>query len=339
MIDQLIDNMPKIELHVHLEGAIPLEALWIMINKYRDENTDVNSLKELKRRFEYVDFIHFLKTWDWKNKYLRQYEDFTFIAKKVAEDLANQHILYAEIFYSPGDFEQHGLNVQKITESIRKGLDHSSDRITINLVADLVRDHGPQKGLMWLHEIKEVIELGVIGIGIGGSEHVYPPEIFEEVYDVARKYGFYTSAHAGESAGPESIWGSIKSLKVNRIGHGTRAIEDPKLIQYLKENRLPIELCPISNVRTGVVKNLMSHPIQKYMEEDLIVSVNTDDPKMFQTSLKLEYLSLIDTFDFSLNDIKKLSENAISSAWCDDSFKSEIQSKVDGYFKAVKDFI
>jgi len=317
MIDQLIDKMPKIELHIHLEGAIPLEALWMLIEKYRDENTDVNSLEELKRKFKYIDFVHFLKMWRWKNKYLRQYEDFTFIANKVAEDLFNQNIFYAEVFYSSGDFEQHGLKVQKITESIRKGFDEYSAKITINLVADLVRDFGPQKGRLWLHEIKEVKELGVIGIGIGGSEHEYPPEVYESVYDVARKYGFYTSAHAGEGAGSQSVWGAIKSLKVNRIGHGTRAIEDLELINYLKESRLPIELCPSSNVRTGVVKELKRHPIRKYMEEGLIVSVNTDDPKMFHTSLKHEYLSLIDTFGFNLKDIKVLCENAIYSAWCD----------------------
>jgi adenosine deaminase len=331
MIDKLIENIPKIELHLHLEGAIPLEALWMIIEKYRDKNTDVNSFDELKRKFEFVNFAHFLKMWGWKNRFLRQYDDFTFIANKVAEDLVKQNIVYAEIFYSPGDFEHHGLEVQELTDSIRKGFESFSNKITINLVADLVRDYGPEKGLIWLEKIKDVKDQGVVGIGLGGSEQEYPPEIYKNVYELARKYEFYTSAHAGEGAGPESIWGVIKALRVDRIGHGTRAIEDPELVNYLKENKIPIELCPISNVRTGIIKELKEHPIQKFMKDGLIVSVNTDDPKMFNTSMKNEYLSLINTFKLQLSDIKKLIENAILSAWCNDDRKVLLRKKLEIY--------
>jgi adenosine deaminase len=324
--DKLL-QLPKVELHLHLEGAIPLKALWQLIEKY-DAVSEVGSFSQLEQRFQYKDFSHFIDTWLWKNKFLREYEDFTFIASKVAEDLASQNIVYVEAFYSPGDFIKHGLEPQKLTESIRKGLDVHADKITVHLVADLIRDFGPERGMTWLKQIYEVKNLGVIGIGIGGSEQEFPPEPYAAVYDEARKLGFRTSAHAGEVAGAESIWGAIRSLKVDRIGHGTRAIDDLNLLAYLKEKQLPIEMCPISNLRTRVVPDLALHPIRTLYDEGLLITVNTDDPKMFNSSLVKEYRALVEKLDFSLDDIVKLIENGINSAWCEATKKQELMEKL-----------
>jgi adenosine deaminase len=148
------------------------------------------------------------------------------------------------------------------------------------------------------------------------------------VYDEARSLGLRTTAHAGEAAGPESIWGAVRTLQVDRIGHGTRASEDPELVTWLKENKLPIEMCPISNLRTGVVDNLEAHPIRKFFDEGLLVSVNTDDPKMFDTSLEAEYVALIEKLGFTLTDVKKLIRNGIDSTWADEPTKARLHDEL-----------
>jgi len=317
------DSLPKVELHVHLEGAIPHGALWDLICKYGGDPT-VPDLEALQRRFEYRDFPHFIRTWSWKNQFLREYEDFTLIAHVTAQDLAAQNIRYAEMFFSPSIFVRRGLAVPKLTEAVRLGLDRAHG-ITVALIADLVRDYGPKVEARTLAQLAEVKDQGVIGIGIGGSEGKFPPEPFEPVYRQARRLGFRTNAHAGEAAGAESIWGAIERLHVERIGHGTRAHEDPSLLEYLVETKTPLEMCPISNLRTGVVDKLAVHPIRQYFDQGISVTVNTDDPKMFGTSLAKEYQSLVEECGFSQREICTLLLAAIEASWMSADRKQTLQ--------------
>jgi adenosine deaminase len=315
-------SVPKVELHIHLEGAIPYAALWALVEKYGGDPS-IPDLAALQARFSYRDFPHFINTWVWKNQFLREYDDFTFIAEAVARDLADQNIRYVEAFYSPPDFKRHGLGTQELTWAIRRGLERVSE-IKVALVADLVRDFGPQRGAITLREVAEVADLGVIGIGIGGSEQDHPPEPFHEVYEQARQSGFHTSAHAGEAAGAESVWGAIRALKVDRIGHGIRASEDPALLEWLAEQQIPIEMCPISNLRTGVVPSIEAHPIRQYFERGLLVSVNTDDPKMFGNDLAGEYQVLVERLGFSQDEIRTLILQAVQAAWLPAERKAEL---------------
>ena len=154
------DCLPKLELHLHLEGAVPLEALWELIRKYGGE-PGIPNLAALKKRFEYRDFDHFLEIWSWKNQFLREYEDFTFVAEAVARDLLHQNIRYAEAFYSPADFADHGLGAQRITEAVRLGL-RRVPGVRVALVADLVRNLGPEVGAKTLDEVIGVRDLGVV---------------------------------------------------------------------------------------------------------------------------------------------------------------------------------
>ncbi len=307
------DSLPKIEIHLHLEGAIPFPALWELIQKYGG-NPSAPDLEALEKKFRYTNFQQFIETWFWKNQFLREYEDFTHIAHLTARDLANQNIRYAEIFYSPSSFVRKGLQVQELTQAIKKGFARVPE-IKMALIADLVRNVGPEVEMVVLEQLKDVKKLGVIGIGIGGSEHEFPPEPFEKLFHRARELGFHTTAHAGEAAGPESIWGALRTLQVERIGHGTRSWEDPKLVDYLNKKRVPLEVCPGSNVKTGVVKSLAEHPIKTYFEQGLLVSVNTDDPKMFGTSLAEEYEGLVRECGFSKKDICQLIQMGIESSW------------------------
>jgi adenosine deaminase len=319
------EQLPKIELHLHLEGAIPYNALWHLVQKY---GSDIPSEKALKEKFKYKDFAHFIETWVWKNQFLREYEDFTFLAEAVARDLASQKIYYAEIYFSPADFWRQKLETQRIAEAIRRGLE-KVEEIEIALVVDLVRDFGSERAKKTLAEVNEVKQLGIIGVGIGGSEQDYPPETFEEVYARARKLGFRTSAHAGEAAGPQSVWGAIRCLQVDRIGHGTRVEEDEQLLDYLVEHRTPIEMCPLSNVRTGVVKSYAEHPVRRYFDRGINMSVNTDDPKMFGNSLAEEFKLLVDEKGFAPEEIKSLVLGSVEMSWMSDDKKQAMTARIN----------
>ena len=307
------ERLPKVELHLHLEGAIPHAALWEVIRKYGGD-ADVPDLAALERRFTYRDFSHFLEVWTWKNGYLREYDDFTWIAEAVARDLAAQNIRYVEAFYSPVDFWRQGLETQGITEAIRTGLDRVAET-RVSLVADLVRNYGAERGARTLDELIDVQDLGVLGIGIGGQELGFPPGPFREVFAQARDRGLRTSAHAGEADGSESVWGAIRELEVDRIGHGVRAQEDPALIDHLAAGGTHVEVCPLSNLRTGVVAELHDHPVRRYFDLGIPISINTDDPKMFGNSLAEELELLTAQFGFTRDEIRALQIAAIDGSW------------------------
>ncbi|MFC1492846.1 adenosine deaminase [candidate division KSB1 bacterium] len=321
------EKLPKVELHVHLEGAIPHKTLFDLIQKYGGDSS-IPDTAALEKRFEYKDFSQFIETWSWKNQFLREYEDFTHIAEFTARDMAGQNIRYAELFFSPSLFARYGLKTQELTYAVRKGLSKAAD-IEIALIADLVRDYGPESEMKTLKSLNEVRDCGVAGIGIGGSEHEYPPEPFESLFEEARLMGFHVNAHAGEAAGPESIWGAIRHLHIDRIGHGTRACEDPELLDYIAEREIPVELCPMSNVRTQAVNSLREHPIRKYFEHGLIISVNTDDPKMFNTSLAEEYRLLVQDCGFSKQEICKIILLGIRSSWQSEEKKGILTKKFE----------
>ncbi|MYE00476.1 MAG: adenosine deaminase [Alphaproteobacteria bacterium] len=321
--DAWLAALPKAELHLHLEGAIPLPALFELIRAAGGDPA-VPTVEALRERLTYADFPAFIETWIWKNGFLRSYDDFAFIAEAVARDLARQNIRYAELFFSPARFADRGLTAARLAEAIRSGFERVPD-VTLYLIADLVRDLGPDNAARTLAEIVEVAgEAGIPGIGIGGSEHLYPPEPFAPVYEAARKAGLRTSAHAGEAAGAKSVRGAVEALRVDRIGHALRAEEDEAVIDLLAETCTVLELCPLSNLATGVIRRIEDHPVRRYWERGLNITVNTDDPGMFHNSLAGEYALLMDVFGFSREEIRRLAAAALEGAWCGPEEKARL---------------
>lgn len=314
--------IPKAELHIHLEGAIPHHALWTLIQNYGGD-PEIASFEQLLSRFQYKDFPGFIETWIWKNHFLRTYEDFTFIAEQVALDLLAQNILYAEMFLSPPDFRERGLKTQRLIEAVRNGLS-KVEGITISLVPDLVRDYGPKQAETTLMEVNEMREMGVVGVGLGGSEQSHPPGQFSRVFRLAKELGLHTTIHAGEAAGSKSIWEALLECRPDRIGHGTRAQEDPNLVKFFLENHTPLEMCPISNLRTGIIHTIQEHPIRTFFDLGLQVTVNTDDPKMFGNSLVSEYKLLNKHLGFSSDDIRYLVLQTVRSSWLPENTKENI---------------
>ena len=314
--------VPKVELHLHLEGAMPLWALWELVQKYGGKSS-LESCMLFNQDYAYADFSAFDRVWRCKNGFLREYEDFRFIAEATAKHLAAQNIHYLEAFFCPSDFAHHGLETQRLIEAIRCGLGRVSE-VKVSLVIDLARDQGPRQAAATLAQIDEVREFGVIGVGMGGTECEFPLSTFEEVYEKARQFGFHTTAHAGETAGADSVWEAIRRLRVERIGHGTRAIEDESLVEYLAQHRIPLEVCPLSNVQTRVVSELKEHPVRSYFERGILLSINTDDPVMFGNSLAQEFRMLERWLGFTHSDIRKLILQGIETSWLAKREKAEL---------------
>ncbi len=327
-------TMPKAELHFHLEGAIPVPTLWELIQHHGGDSV-VSSEAELIEWFTYSDFAHFMEIWTWMNGFLRDYDDFTFAAEAVARHLAAQNIVYVEAFFSPSDFRHHDLDPRRIALAIRTGLDRV-DGVEVPLIVDLVRDRGPEGTARTFASIKDVAdEAGIIGIGIGGFEAAHPPEQFEGVYREARESGFHVTAHAGEEAGPESVWGAIRSLGAERIGHGIRSIEDPSLVRYLVEHQIPLEVCPTSNLRTGVIAHWDQHPVRRLVDAGVLVTINTDDPAMFDTTLAGEYEILENRFEMDETMLKGLSLAAVDASWADEATRARLRSDIEHWWAAV----
>lgn len=307
------ERLPKVELHLHLDGALPKATLWELLTKYGGDPA-IKTREDLDRAFVYSDFRGFLRTYVWMMGYLREHDDWTLIGEAVARDLSRQNIRYVEGFFSPPDYRRSKLDPQRVTEALRKGLDRVTS-IEIALVPDLVRDRGVEHAGNLLERMGEVKNQGVIGIGIGGFEPNFPPELFEATYERARALGFRTTAHAGEASGAASVWGAVRALRVDRIGHATRAIEDPELVKHLAARRIPLELCPLSNLRTGVIKAIEEHPLRQYFDAGIPVTLNTDDPLFFGNSLAMELESAQRVHHFTRDEIRRLILSSVDATW------------------------
>ena len=309
-MSDVFDLAPKVELHLHLEGAIPLPTLWELVNDYGDP--EVKTLDALASRFQYRDFPHFIETWWWMTGFLRTAADFSRAAQAVASSLVEQNIIYAEASISPADFARHGLSVGEIATAARLGIDQVSG-IEIGIIVDLVRDTGPEECMRTLDQAIDIAaKTEIVGITIGGSEHDFPPQLFRDVYRKAESAGLGLTAHAGEAAGPENVWMALKDLGVSRVGHGIRSTEDPELVDYLVEHQIPLEVCPTSNIRTGVVKSWEGHPVFDLIARGARVTINSDDPLFFDCSVAGEFREMSDFIDI---DVERHTLHAIDASW------------------------
>lgn len=329
-----IRKMPKIELHLHLEGAFTFEVLLNLIEKYGGDSS-IKNIRDLQKKFTFKDFPHFIETWFWKNQFFKEAIDFERSTYHTLERLQQQNVIYAEVFYSPWDFIPQGLTVQEITEATLTAIERAANDygIKCGLIPDLCRDYGWQKAIDRLDEITPYLGKGIIGIGLGGSEQSFPAEPYARVYHIAKERGFHVTAHAGEAAGAASIWAAIQKLGVERIGHGVRAIEDPKLIATLQQNQIPLEICITSNLKTGVFPSLAAHPIKYFVDNGLFVTINSDDPTMFGTDISSEFLMLYEELHFSMDSIKQLCLNAVAGSFLPNTEKWMYKQQIDEYWK------
>lgn len=334
-LETFVARLPKVELHLHLEGAIPLDALFTLVQRHGG-HPDAPDPATLAARFQFCSFDEFIDAWIWKNQFLRAAEDFQFVAREISLWLRRSHVVYAEAFFSPGDFQRHGLTVPEITEALDDGLrqGEAAGGARVRMIADLIRDYGPGPGLRFLEELHRCECPRLIGIGIGGTEVGNPPEAYAEIYRRARDLGYHLTAHAGETAGPESVRGALDALKVERIGHGLRAGEDPALLERLVAEAVPLEMCPVSNVCTASVPGLEHHPLARYLRAGACVTINTDDPGMFGTDMNREMVDTARALDLSREELVRLSRNAIDASWASPEEKTALHRGLDAALAA-----
>lgn len=318
------DGLPKVELHLHLEGAVPLGTLWRLIDLYEGKST-VPDKEALVQRLRYRSFAEFIDTWWWMTGFIRRIDDFTLVAEAVAADLAGQNIVYAEASFSPTDFERHGMSPQEIAVAIRTGLDRVPG-IQVVLNCDLVRDTGVERAHRTLAAVTEVAEATDIrGITIGGSEQKYPAEMFADVYRRAEVAGFRLTAHAGEAAGPESVAAALDVLGVERLGHGVRLVEDRSLLERVVAEQVPLEICPTSNLRTGVVDSWDRHPIGILLAEGANVTISSDDPTFFHTTVANELREVGSRFGA---DPVELTRRAVAASWMSEDERTGVMAQI-----------
>ncbi|HUN88370.1 MAG TPA: adenosine deaminase [Terriglobales bacterium] len=313
-----IRSLPKAELHLHLEGSV--DPLTLMELSHRN-NTPLpgnpESGKELteddvRSLYRYRDFHGFLMAFKAVTERLRTPEDYELIAYRLIEKLKAQNVVHAEVYVSVGVIFWREQDFDAFFDGLERGRTRGERDFGVSLlwIFDAVRHFGTEAAKRVFHKAAQLREHNVIGIGIGGDENKGPAHWFRDHYAWARDHGLRLTCHAGESAGPESIWSAIRELKAERIGHGLTAIQDPALMDYLAERQIPIEVCLSSNLRTGCCASLSQHPLPSYLERGLMVTLNTDDPEMFETTLNREYELAAEAFGLGAPELERLAENS-----------------------------
>ena len=303
MADFLLD-LPKAELHLHLEGSVEPETL--------HELDPETPMQEFRALYTYPDFDSFLKAFGAVGKRLRTPSDYALVTRRLLERLAAQNVRYAEIILAAGVVLWKGQEFAPIFDAVREAAVGSP--VEVRWILDAVRQFGVEAAMQVAELAAERTDQGVVAYGIGGSEERGPAEWFTEIFAFARSAGLRLTAHAGESMGPESIWGAL-ALGAERIGHGIAAVDDPSLIAHLREQNIPLEICITSNLVTGVVKRLEEHPVRRLYDAGVPIVLNTDDPAMFRCSLIGEYRLAAQAFGFSQSELCGIAENGFRYAF------------------------
>jgi adenosine deaminase len=330
-----IKALPKVELHVHTIGSIQPQTLLNIVNE-DGLKTPYDTVEDIIRRFEFSDFTHFLEVYMEMVSYIRDEKHFEHIIFDMLETCAECNTQYVEASFSPKDHLQYNLDFSKIVRAINRGIDwaRNSFGIETNIRIDLVRTSTHEETMKWLDLIEQNPH-NIVSVDIGGPEAEYSPKPFTDAYERAREMGLHTVAHAGESAGPQSIWDAIEYLKVERIGHGVSAREDPKLIALLKEKQIGIEMNPMSNVRTNVVKSIHDHPIRDFYDKGLLVTVSSDDPSLFHTDMNNEYIQIHKHLGFSVAELFQISLNGIETAFIDEKKKQTLRESFSQEYQQI----
>jgi adenosine deaminase/aminodeoxyfutalosine deaminase len=340
--DDFILSLPKAELHLHLEGSVDPPTLSELSrrhptplsttnNRYRniEDSGRVFTEEEARELYRYKNFTGFLWAFKAVTERLRTADDYELVTYRMMQTLHAQNVIHAEVYISAGVVQWRGQEFAPLLEGAERGRQRGERDFGLSLywILDAVRHFGIDEAR---HVADEAIKLkshNVVGIGIGGDERRAGPEQFREVYEHAANYGLRLTVHAGETTGPESIWGALRELKPDRIGHGLQAIDDPELVRYLAHQQIPVEVCITSNVMTGCCTRLEDHPVRKLFDAGVQVVLNTDDPDMFHTTLTNEYRIARDAFGFSEAELRELARNSIRASFLPDNRKEELLAK------------
>jgi adenosine deaminase len=337
-LESFIRAMPKVELHVHLEGSTRPETLLQLARKH-DVPLPARDVEGLREWYRFSDFDHFLQVYLTISRCLRTPDDIELIAREFLAGQAAQNVLHTEATYTPySQYLQHRIPWPEQLAAINRARAWAAGEygISMTLTIDISRNVSPEEGLITADWAIDGMGQGVTGFGLGGPEVGHPPEKHRPGFDRAIAAGLPSLPHAGETAGPESVWGALKSLRADRIGHGVRAIEDPELIEELRVRQIPLEVSPTSNLCLKVAPSLAGHPLPKLIEAGLVVTLNSDDPPLFNTTLTGEWLAVAGAFGYGLDVIERLSFNALNAALLAGEEKARLTKRFEEDWEKVR---
>ena len=312
-LDDFIRRMPKVELHVHLEGSVQPRTLLALAKRHRVELPS-DTVEGLREWYTFRDFAHFIEIYMTISRCLRTSDDIELIAREFLSGQAEQNIRYSEVTFTPyNQLINCGLGFREQLDAVNRARRWGEEELGVRmgLIVDIPRERAQEAGEQVGDWVIERYGDGIVAMGLGGPEIGNPPSKFREAFEKVRNAGIPCVLHAGETDGPASIWGAIEVAGSKRIGHGVRAIEDPALMDYLKRTQIPLEVCPTSNVCLNVFPSMQAHSLPALLEHGLKITINSDDPPMFNTTLTNEFLVGKTVFGWDAAIIQNLVMNAV----------------------------
>lgn len=321
--------VPKVELHLHLEGAAPPEVIRSIAGK---KHVDLGSIFDEDGAYTFTDFPDFLAVYEQATTILQTPEDFAELTRAVLEESVANGVIYTEVFLSPdfcggGDLGAWREYLAAIEEAAAQA--ERAHGIVMRGVVTCIRHFGPDRARPIARCAAETAGDFVVGFGIAGNENVGKPRDFAYSFDMAREAGLGLTAHAGEWAGPQSVRDALTDLGVSRIGHGVRAIEDPTLVDHLAETGVVLEICPGSNIALGLYRDWPQHPIERLRAAGVKLTVSTDDPPFFHTTMAWEYKRLADAFGWDEAAFRDINRVATEAAFCDAATRDRILKQLE----------
>jgi adenosine deaminase len=317
--------LAKVQLHCHLEGTVRADTFHALAAKH---GVDLGERAHPERAYAFDTFGEFLLLFAKVAETLRAPDDYARIARDYVIDAAAQGVVYAEIFISPSvwTFFHHELDVRETVAAIRAALDETGAPlgIDVRLIADLTRNFGVERAEQFARIAVGLRDLGVIGVGLGGDEARFPPELYERAFAIAREGGLHGVAHAGEAAGAQSVRAAVEVLGAERIGHGVRAMEDSAVVAMLADRRIPLEVCPTSNRLTGAAPAGAVHPLGALDAAGCVITIDADDPALFGTTLLEEYAYVAATFGDDA--VVRFARNAIDASFAPAATKARLHA-------------
>jgi len=337
-LHEFAHHMPKVELHVHLEGSIHPATLLRLARRNR-VSLPAKNVDDLQDLYRFRDFAHFIEVYNIITGCLRTPDDYCLIAHEFGSDCARQNIRYAEVTFTIAtNTKYNGLDWQTILEGLNAGRDQARAEFGVNWgwVFDICRGDNPETQDDVIEIALAARDQGVVALGLGGSEAGFPPELFVQAFTRARQAGLPRVPHAGEHASPGSIWTALHLLHADRLGHGVRCVEDPALVDYLRERQVPLEVCPTSNICLGVYLDYAAHPLRRLWDAGLLVTVNSDDPALFGADLNREYEALVDHFGFSADELEQISLNGLQASFLHEPDKAQLEAEFRAQFAQLR---
>ncbi len=327
-MQEQIHKLPKVELHSHLEGTIKPEIAK-QIAKRNAAPLD-NNLFDDNGGYAWSDFASFLTAYDSVSSCLKNGEDYRDITYEYLKDCASENVIYAETFISPDHAAECGISYDDMISGIASGIDDAERDFGIvgRIIVTCVRHLGPEQGLNVVQTMVDNPHPYVVGFGMGGDENAFTIEEYTPVYNIAANAGYACTVHAGEICGPDSVWDAINYLPISRIGHGVKSVYDEKLISELINRKIHLEICPGSNLALSLFPNWESHPLLSIMNKGISISLNSDDPPFFNTTVGQEYQNSAKNFNLNVKDLKQISLMAMEASFADIKIKSRLIEEI-----------